>query len=143
MNLKHRFLEFATGLLFGLGLIVSGMTDPAKVLGFLDLAGLWNPSLALVMGAALAVGLLAFRLVRGRSSSFLGLPLSLPSSTALTPRLAWGSVMFGVGWGLAGYCPGPALVSMAWGGGEAWVFGLSMLGGMAVYEGLERWRGRA
>ncbi len=142
-KIQQRLVEFGVGLVFGLGLLVSGMSNPHKVLGFLDVAGVWDPSLALVMGGALVVAFWAFRRVHKRSQSLLGLPMNLPSAKALSPRLVWGSLSFGVGWGLAGYCPGPALVGMALGNTSAWVFGASMLAGMALFEGLERWKAAA
>jgi uncharacterized membrane protein YedE/YeeE len=122
------------GLLFGIGLIVSGMANPAKVLGFLDLAGAWDPSLACVMGAAVAVGLVAFRLAGGRAVSLLGAPMRLPPSAAIDRRLIAGSTLFGIGWGIAGYCPGPALASLASGGLKPLVFVVAMLAGMAIFE---------
>ena len=137
-TLLHRLSEFTVGLLFGLGLILSGMTDPRKVLGFLDLAGDWDPSLVLVMGGAIAVGVLAFALARRRGRSLLGGALHLPGNTRLDRRLILGSLTFGVGWGLAGLCPGPALVSMAAGQGKALLFVLSMLAGMRVFDFFER-----
>jgi uncharacterized membrane protein YedE/YeeE len=127
-----------SGLIFGLGLILSGMSDPSKVLGFLDLAGHWDPSLALVMAAAVGVGAVAFALARRRTLSLLGEPLRLPEAHAIDRRLALGALAFGAGWGLAGYCPGPALVSLATGGAKPWIFTLSMLAGMALFEWLER-----
>lgn len=130
------------GLLFGLGLIVSGMANPAKVLGFLDLAGPWDPSLALVMAGAIAVGVVAFALARRRARSWLGEPMQLPRSRTIDRRLVLGSVAFGVGWGLAGFCPGPALVATAMGQGKAIVFTAAMLAGMLVFEAVEGWRGR-
>ena len=133
----HRIVEFVVGLLFGMGLILSGMVDPGKVLGFLDLAGLWDPSLAFVMGGAIAVGVLAFAVARRRTTSFLGDAMRLPSSGAIDRRLVGGGLLFGMGWGLAGFCPGPALVSLGAGQPKAAVFVLAMLGGMAMYEGLE------
>lgn len=136
--MKHRFTEFAVGLIFGIGLILSGMTDPVKVLGFLDLAGLWDPSLALVMGGAVLVGLLAFAVAKRRTRSFLGGALSLPKSTVIDRRLVMGSLTFGVGWGLAGFCPGPALVSLGAGQPKAVVFVLAMVVGMGLFEWLER-----
>ena len=108
----HRITEFFVGLLFGLGLLLSGMTDPAKVLGFLDLFGIWDPSLAFVMGGAIAVGFFAFALARKRTTSFLGGPLHLPKSTRIDQRLVLGGLTFGAGWGLAGFCPGPGLVKL-------------------------------
>lgn len=131
------------GLLFGIGLMVSGMADPAKVLGFLDLAGHWDPSLGFVMAGAIALGTVAFFAVRGRQRSLLGLPLQLPASTAITPRLILGSAAFGIGWGLAGFCPGPALVSLASGLPKAWGFVGAMVGGIVVYELIERRGGAA
>ena len=110
-----------SGLLFGLGLAVSGMTDPDKVLNFLDITGQWDPSLALVMAAALAVSVPGFAWARRRQRSFTGEPL--------TARLLLGSALFGIGWGIAGYCPGPALANLARGSGEALLFVTAMLAG--------------
>ncbi len=126
------------GLLFGIGLMVSGMANPAKVLGFLDLAGRWDPSLAFVMVGAIAIGSLAFFIARRRKRSFLGLPVQLPASTAITPRLVLGSIAFGIGWGLAGFCPGPALVAMGAGYPKAVGFVAAMVAGMVVFEVVER-----
>jgi len=126
-----------TGLLFGLGLLVSGMANPDKVLSFLDLAGAWDPSLALVMGGAIAVGLVAFRIAGTRTASLLGEPMRLPTRRDLDSRLVLGSLGFGVGWGLAGFCPGPALVAVGAGEVKALVFVASMLTGMALFEWLE------
>ncbi len=126
------------GLVFGLGLILSGMTDPSKVIGFLDLAGAWNPSLAFVMGGAVLVGLVAFRMARTRSKTILGGPLRLPEATHIDRRLLLGGLAFGVGWGLAGFCPGPALASVATGGSKALIFTAAMVAGMAIFEVLDR-----
>ena len=126
------------GLVFGLGLILSGMANPAKVLGFLDVAGSWDPSLALVMLGAIAVGLLAFTAARRRTKSLLGLPMRLPSSTDIDGRLLGGGLLFGIGWGIAGFCPGPALVAVGMGELKAVVFVGAMLLGMGIYELLER-----
>lgn len=128
------------GLVFGLGLIVSGMANPAKVLGFLDLAGRWDPSLALVMAGAIAVGLFAFSVARRRTVSFLGAEMKLPTARDIDGRLMVGSVLFGMGWGVAGFCPGPALVALGMGQGKAVVFVAAMLVGMGVFELLERRR---
>ena len=128
---------FIVGLVFGIGLIVSGMTDPSKVLGFLDLAGPWDPSLAFVMGGAILVGLLAFRIAGRRERSLLGEPLRLPTATRIDRRLVLGSLAFGAGWGLAGYCPGPALASQAAGHVEPPIFTVAMLAGMSLFELLE------
>ena len=123
-----------SGLVFGLGLIVSGMTDPSKVTGFLDLAGAWDPSLGLVMGGAIGVGLVAFRFARARSHSLLGVPMQLPKARQIDRKLVLGGLTFGVGWGLAGYCPGPALASLATGGSKPLIFSIAMLAGMVIFE---------
>ncbi|SPS02876.1 DUF6691 family protein [Cupriavidus taiwanensis] len=128
------------GLLFGVGLMVSGMANPAKVLSFLDLAGSWDPSLAFVMVGAIAVGTVAFVVAKRRKRSFLGLPVQLPASTTVTLRLVLGSAAFGIGWGLAGFCPGPALVALGAGYPKAVGFIAAMLAGMLVFEVLERAR---
>jgi uncharacterized membrane protein YedE/YeeE len=138
----NRVSEFLVGLLFGLGLLLSGMTDPGKVLGFLDLFGAWDPSLAFVMGGAIAVGLFAFALARKRSTAFLGGAMHLPTSKDIDRRLVLGGVTFGVGWGLAGFCPGPGLVSLASGQPKAAVFIAAMVAGMLVFEFVERQRQR-
>ena len=128
------------GLVFGFGLILSGMADPAKVLCFLDLAGAWDPSMALVMGGAIAVGLPAFALARRRAVSLLGAPMRLPTAQAIDRRLVGGSVLFGIGWGIAGFCPGPALVALGMGLAPALIFVAAMLAGMGVFELIERRR---
>jgi len=126
------------GLIFGLGLIVSGMANPAKVLGFLDLAGRWDPSLAFVIGGAIGVGVLGFALARRRTRSLLGASMQIPTSSKLSVRLIIGSLLFGVGWGLAGFCPGPAIVSAAAGYSKAWIFVAAMVVGMLLFTLLER-----
>ncbi|QGZ43272.1 YeeE/YedE family protein [Pseudoduganella flava] len=131
-------MALLAGLVFGIGLIVSGMTDPAKVQGFLDVAGTWNPTLAFVMGGAVLVGLAAFAVAGRWERSLLGEPMRLPTATAIDRRLLLGSLAFGVGWGLAGYCPGPALTSLATGAVEPLIFTAAMLAGMGVFELLER-----
>jgi len=128
----------AAGLIFGLGLILSGMTNPAKVTGFLDLAGRWDPSLAFVMGGAILVGLVAFRVAAARTRSLFGDAMRLPTANQIDRRLVLGSLAFGAGWGLAGYCPGPALASLATGGSKALIFAAAMLAGMALFDLLER-----
>lgn len=135
------FTSLLAGLLFGLGLIVSGMANPAKVLGFLDLAGSWDPSLAFVMAGAIGVGVLAFAVARRRTVSLLGEAMKLPTSNHIDRRLVGGSVLFGVGWGIAGFCPGPGLAALGMGEVKALVFVVAMLLGMGVFEWFER-RGR-
>ena len=117
------------GLLFGLGLAVSGMTDPDKVLNFLDVAGRWDPSLALVMAAALAVAVPGYAWVRRRGLALCGDPLQMPTSTRVDPRLLVGSALFGIGWGIAGYCPGPVVANLARGSLEPVVFVAALLAG--------------
>ena len=130
----NRLTEFLVGLLFGLGLLLSGMTDPAKVIGFLDLLGAWDPSLALVMGGAIAVGFFGFAVARKRTTALLGGVMQLPTRRDIDRRLVIGGLVFGTGWGLAGFCPGPALVSAGAGHVQAIVFLVSMVAGMAVHE---------
>ncbi len=141
--MKNRLSEFLVGLLFGVGLLLSGMTDPGKVQSFLDLAGAWDPSLAMVMGGAVLVGFFAFALARKRTTTFLGGALRLPTSSQIDKRLVIGALMFGAGWGLAGFCPGPALVSMASGEGKAAFFVAFMLVGMLMFEIMDRRMQRA
>lgn len=129
----QRVIEFILGLLFGVGLLVSGMTDPGKVQGFLDVAGAWDPSLAFVMGGGVMVGLLGFTWAKKKHSSISGAPLQWPEMTQIDRPLVLGSLMFGTGWGLAGFCPGPALVAMAAGNDKALVFVLAMMAGMVLF----------
>jgi uncharacterized membrane protein YedE/YeeE len=134
-------ISLLIGLLFGGGLIVSGMSNPAKVLGFLDLAGAWDPSLALVMAGAIGVGFFAFRIAGRRLTSLRGQPLHLPTARQIDRRLLIGSALFGVGWGLAGICPGPALVLLGAGVAQGFVFVLAMLAGMTLFTAFERLSG--
>lgn len=135
------------GLVFGTGLLVSGLAQPAKVLAFLDLAGPWDPSLALVMAGAMSVAAVAFALARRRRTSLLGLMIEPPPTNRLhrfDGRLVGGSALFGIGWGLVGLCPGPALLALGTAQAKAFVFVLAMLAGMGAFEWLERRRrGRA
>ncbi|QHB33815.1 YeeE/YedE family protein [Yersinia canariae] len=137
MNLLFSLLA---GLIFGLGLIVAGMANPAKVLGFLDIGGQWDPSLALVMAAAVAVAMIGFAWAKRRKTSLLGKPLQLPSSTRLDRRLIGGSLLFGIGWGLAGICPGPALVLLGAGMYKGVIFVAAMVAGMALFSLIEHYR---
>jgi uncharacterized membrane protein YedE/YeeE len=130
----NRVVEFLVGLLFGLGLILSGMTDPGKVQGFLDLAGAWDPSLAFVMAGAIGVASIAFAMTRGRTTAILGGAITLPEKRGIDRRLVTGALVFGVGWGMAGFCPGPALVAAGAGHLPAVVFALAMLAGMALHD---------
>jgi len=127
-----------SGLIFGFGLILSGMANPAKVLGFLDLAGPWDPSLALVMAGAIFVGLFAFFFAYRRTLSFLGGNMHMPKTGTIDRRLVGGSLLFGVGWGVAGFCPGPALVAIGMGETKAMAFAAAMLAGMVIFELLEQ-----
>lgn len=122
------------GLVFGLGLIISGMTNPAKVIGFLDLFGNWDPSLALVMGGAVGVGLVLTPLIRKRGRPLFGDILHLPTRSDLTPSLVLGSFAFGAGWGLGGFCPGPALVSLGMMSQKAVIFVGAMIIGMLIHH---------
>ena len=156
---KHMSISTAlvSGLIFGLGLILAGMANPAKVLAFLDITALWDPvfvavavngeksaapllwdpSLALVMGGAIAVGFVAFKIAGKRTSSFLGLPMNIPSSRIIDKRLVIGSLIFGIGWGLVGICPAPAFVLLGTGSVKGIVFLIAMLAGMGVFELVE------
>jgi uncharacterized protein len=131
------FLSLLVGLLFGTGLCVSHMTDPEKVLGFLDLAGKWDPSLLFVIGGALIVAFPAFRFAKKREQDLLGSPLKLPGRVALDPPLVFGSVAFGIGWGLAGICPGPGIVDVGFAEPGALVFVTAMAAGMISYASLD------
>ncbi len=126
--------SFLVGLVFGLGLILAGMANPAKVQGFLDLAGSWDPSLALVMGGAIGVSVMPFAIAKRMQRAMLGAPMSLPTVTKIDLRLVLGSLAFGTGWGLAGFCPGPALVALGTGEPKAIVFTIAMVAGMGLYE---------
>ena len=134
----NRVIEFIVALLFGWGLLLSGMTDPGKVQGFLDLFGAWDPSLAFVMGGAIAVGFFAFALAKKRTATFVGGALHMPTARDIDKPLVVGSLIFGAGWGLAGFCPGPGIVSMASGELKAAVFVAAMMAGMLGFQLLDR-----
>lgn len=137
-----RLCAFVCGLLFGLGLLLAGMADPAKVLAFLDLAGAWDPSLALVMAGAIGVAALPLNLARRRSRALLGGAMQLPTRRDLDARLIGGSLLFGIGWGIAGICPGPAVAIVLTGHWQALLFVAAMLAGMLIFTTLEGRRGR-
>lgn len=131
-------IALCCGMVFGLGLAVSGMTDTAKVLGFLDLFGTWVPDLVFVMGAAVCVTLLCFRFVLKRSKPVLGGRFYLPEKTTLDGRLLGGAAIFGIGWGVYGYCPGPALSALVYLDWKTGVFVVAMLLGMALANRLDK-----
>lgn len=137
---KQVISSFGAGLLFGVGLLVSGLANPAKVLAFLDIAGAWDPSLALVMGSAVAVGLIGFSIAGRRPRSLLNEPMRLPKARDIDKRLVLGSLGFGIGWGLAGFCPGPALVAIGAASLKGLVFVAAMVLGMVAFEIIERGR---
>ena len=136
------FVQFAIGLLFGLGLVVSGMSNPATVLGFLDFAaiatGAWNPSLAFVLVGAVGVAGLGYRAALARKHPLLADAFHLPTATAVDARLVVGAAVFGVGWGLVGFCPGPAFVAVGTGAAPALLFAAAMLVGMAAARALAK-----
>lgn len=125
---------FASGLLFGLGLVVSQMVNPAKVLGFLDMFGNWDPSLALVMGGAVLMSAFGYALAKRRGVPILAPRLEIPTRRDLEPRLLAGAATFGVGWGLVGLCPGPALTALSFGPWQVFVFVAAMIAGMALFQ---------
>ncbi|MEI6300120.1 MAG: DUF6691 family protein [Betaproteobacteria bacterium] len=133
--MRH-MIALISGLIFGFGLIASGMTNPTKVKGFLDLFGAWDPSVALVMAGAIAVAVFGFAAAKRRKQAWSGLPMSLPTSTVIDRRLIGGGLLFGTGWGIAGLCPGPALVTLSSGLTEAGFFVAAMLVGMFVHDRL-------
>lgn len=132
-------LSLISGLIFGLGLIAGGMTDPSKVKAFLDLLGRWDPSLAFVMAGGIGVGYFAFASTRNKAVCWTGAPFQIPKVQKVDRSLVVGGVLFGAGWGVAGYCPGPAVVALGSGSLQAAVFVVAMLAGMAVYDG---WKSR-
>jgi uncharacterized protein len=138
----RKLAALIAGLLFGLGLHLSGMTNPAKVLDFLDLAGDWDPSLALVMAGALAVSSVPFYFARRLQVSLLGAPFQMPTNRKIDRRLVLGSLLFGMGWAIAGLCPGPALALLLTGRWQVVVFTLAMVVGMLIFAGLESRKGR-
>ncbi len=140
--MKHQISAFLAGALFAAGLVIAGMTQPAKVIGFLDVTGSWDPSLAFVMGGALVVYGVAFRLITKRSMPLLGGRFQIPSRTDITPRLLIGASLFGIGWSIAGFCPGPAIVGFGSGMSEAFVFMPGMVAGMVLFRWWDAWMAR-
>ncbi|HML81664.1 MAG: YeeE/YedE family protein [Betaproteobacteria bacterium] len=127
-------LAFLSGIVFGIGLLVSGMTDPAKVIAFLDIAGPWDPSLILVMVTAVVVALVPMQLAQRRARSLVGEKIAFPSTKGITGKLILGSAIFGIGWGMTGLCPGPSLASLAASTWQEWLFFSSMVAGMIGFE---------
>ena len=140
--MTRQVAAFITGLVFAIGLVVGGMTNPLKVIAFLDVAGSWDPSLAFVMGGAILVYAPLYRLVTRRPAPLLEDAFHLPTRRDIDTRLVVGAALFGIGWGLGGFCPGPALVSSMSFGASALVFTAAMLGGMALFEVWQRARSR-
>ena len=136
MMLKN-IIGLLAGLLFGIGLLISGMTDPVKVQGFLDVFGAWDISLALVMGGGLIVAIVGVQLAKRQQTSWIGTSIDMPSKTVINKKLLIGAMLFGVGWGLVGICPGPGIVLLGTGQWQAYVFIPAMIVGMLVYQWLE------
>jgi hypothetical protein len=134
---KRFVVAFVSGALFAVGLGVSGMTHPTKVLAFLDVAGAWDPSLAFVMGAGLVVNFVAFGIGMARGGPLLGAAFSMPEATNIDARLVGGAAIFGVGWGLGGFCPGPALVSVAAGAAPVLAFVAAMVASMWLFDAID------
>ena len=129
-----KILAFTSGIVFGIGLLVSGMTDPAKVIAFLDIAGPWDPSLILVMITAVLVALVPMQLAQRRTRSLMGEKIAFPSTRGINGKLIAGSAIFGIGWGMTGLCPGPSLASLAASTWQEWLFFVSMFAGMIGFE---------
>lgn len=132
--MKNAVISFVVGLVFAIGLGISGMTQPQKVVGFLDLFGQWDPSLIFVMGGALAVHLVTYRLIRKQAHPLFDRHWHVPTKTEITPALMIGSIIFGIGWGLGGFCPGPGITSMASLELKPFIFVISMLVGMWIFR---------
>ena len=130
----NALVAFAAGLVFGIGLLLAGMANPVKVKAFLDVGGAWDPSLAFVMAGAIAVGMVAFAMARRRTQAWTGAAMDIPHKRRIDNRLVLGGVLFGAGWGIAGFCPGPALVGLGSGMAAAWWFVPAMLAGMWLHD---------
>jgi uncharacterized protein len=129
-------ISLISGLIFGLGLIISGMTNPDKVIRFLDITGIWDPSLVFVMIGGIAVAFVGFKFVQHKSQTVFDDPIHLPDATHISKELVIGSLLFGAGWALAGYCPGPAMVASGAGYKEAFIFVMAMIVGMTIHDHL-------
>lgn len=136
-NMKNAMAALAVGFVFAIGLGVSGMTQPSKVVGFLDLFGNWDASLIFVMVGAILVHFVTYKIIRRRKSPLLSAQWHVPTKKEITPALVIGSVLFGVGWGLAGFCPGPAMTSLASLESKPAIFVVSMLAGMYLFKFLD------
>lgn len=136
--MKNSIASFVVGFIFAIGLGISGMTQPQKVVGFLNLFGGWDPSLVFVMGGAIAVHFITYRLIRKRSSPLLAANWQVPTKTELTPALVIGAVLFGIGWGLGGFCPGPAMTSLMSFESRPVIFVVSMLVGMVLFKAVDK-----
>lgn len=136
----QNIIALLCGLIFGFGLLLSGMANPEKVLGFLDISGRWDPSLIFVMIGAIVIAIVPFTFAKRRQRSLIGLPMQLPMSRVIDKRLIIGSLLFGIGWGIAGICPGPALILLGSGYRQGIIFVAAMLCGMVVFEWMEQRR---
>jgi uncharacterized membrane protein YedE/YeeE len=132
--LLHILFAFSSGIIFGLGLILAGMSNPSKVLAFLDITGLWDPSLMFVMGGAIGVGIVAFAFAKKRTTAILGGVMHLPTKQDIDQRIIFGGILFGIGWGIGGICPGPGLVLLGAGSKQGIIFVLAMLIGITFYS---------
>lgn len=136
--MKNSIASFVVGFIFAIGLGISGMTQPQKVVGFLNLFGGWDPSLIFVMGGAIGVHFITYKLIRRRPSPLLGTNWQVPTKTEITPALVTGAVLFGIGWGLGGFCPGPAMTSLMSFESRPVVFVVSMLAGMLIFKAVDK-----
>jgi uncharacterized membrane protein YedE/YeeE len=134
--MKRNLVSFLVGLIFAIGLGLAGMTQPQKIIGFLDVFGSWDPSLLFVMAGAVGIHFASYRLIRKRNSPILSVKWEVPTSGEVTKPLLLGSFIFGVGWGLSGFCPGPALVSLASGEGGVFLFVIGMIAGLILFNAL-------
>lgn len=131
---KQNLVALLAGVLFGFGLMLSGMANPQKVMNFLDLAGTWDPTLAFVMGGALLISVPAFHFVLKRPAAWTGAKFQLPTSKDIDPRLIAGAAIFGIGWGLSGYCPGPAIAALSFASANSLAIVLAMLVGIVIHD---------